>query len=780
MRGDFSQIRFDRSKNYTAVLKQQGRVDLDADANEQCLIYAYESGTELTDVVGDYGGPIDDCGFAITVSGNDIQIGAGRYYVEGLLCENTLTNLTYETQPYLITAAGSTAGALLSQLQSGNAALRLELSLQVWQRLQTALDDPSLLEPAIGTADTTARLQTVWRVIAQLVDPSRPIPEIFRFRIPGSMTASVGSSGTDCGCGPVAAAGYQGIENQLYRVEIHTAGDLTDATFKWSRENGSVVAAVIAINGSTIAVNSLGPDANLGFQVGQWVELTDDTYEFGPTPNSPGTLYQIQNIQSAESVTLNVPQGQQITVDPTRNARMRRWDQSGTSATANGIALSEQPIQLENGIQVQFGGNIFNSGDYWTIPARTATGNIEWPQGESLPATSIQVYNAPLATVFVPQGQPAGSTSVQWTDTRQRFSPLTALNPPATPPAIHVNQISWVNDEVMTLDQLVANGITVTLDQTPTSPITPANFAVTVETATPNVIGDNNPPVGQTAPTTVLRSPTIVDQPITASGNALTMTLPFPPYFRSIEGRGLFLFDSLQRDTVLALNTLLNQGAPAQRYALVRVRLLGEQIYCAANGGKLMYLDGRALGQAGTRPDNTARIDLVLPSGSGTVASNFEGWFFLAPTLQVTSVTFDPSSNLTVQVGAFGQVTGVEVTGSTTTVNPTAVVNLNYPAIAAATISLALTGTGAGTVASIQATAPVAVGDASVSVPINILQNPGVTGTTPNTPSFTVIATLTSGVGSSSASANFTVTGVQPPPPILHIGPILPVEPTGT
>ena len=38
MRGDFSRIRFNPGKNYTAVLEQQGRVALDADANEQCFI----------------------------------------------------------------------------------------------------------------------------------------------------------------------------------------------------------------------------------------------------------------------------------------------------------------------------------------------------------------------------------------------------------------------------------------------------------------------------------------------------------------------------------------------------------------------------------------------------------------------------------------------------------------------------------------------------------------------------------------------------------------------
>ena len=149
----------------------------------------------------------------------------------------------------------------------------------------------------------------------------------------GTMSAATGGPAADCGCEPVAAAGYQGIENQLYRVEIHDGGDETKATFKWSRENGSVVTAVTGISGLAVGVSSLGPDANLGFQAGQWVELTDDSYVFGPTPNSPGPLYQIQSIQPADlSVTLVVPAGTHR-FQPGPNPRMRRWDQSGPAAT---------------------------------------------------------------------------------------------------------------------------------------------------------------------------------------------------------------------------------------------------------------------------------------------------------------------------------------------------------------------------------------------------------------------------------------------------------------
>ena len=52
-------------------------------------------------MIGDYGAPAAEAGFQITVSsGGEILIGPGRYYVEGLLCENP-ASLSYESQPYL-------------------------------------------------------------------------------------------------------------------------------------------------------------------------------------------------------------------------------------------------------------------------------------------------------------------------------------------------------------------------------------------------------------------------------------------------------------------------------------------------------------------------------------------------------------------------------------------------------------------------------------------------------------------------------------------------------
>ena len=87
MKGDFSRIRFNSARLYTAVLKQQGRVDLDSDANEQRAIDVTLRETTNTDIIGPYGGPVNGAGFGISVDGDNLWISAGRYYVEGILVE---------------------------------------------------------------------------------------------------------------------------------------------------------------------------------------------------------------------------------------------------------------------------------------------------------------------------------------------------------------------------------------------------------------------------------------------------------------------------------------------------------------------------------------------------------------------------------------------------------------------------------------------------------------------------------------------------------------------
>src|ERR1700756_4576526 len=133
MRGDFSRIRFNPAKHYSAVLEQQGRVAVDADGNERTAIDAHLRDTTNVDVIGRYGGAAEAAGFGIRIVGGDLRIGAGRYYVEGLLVENETTVL-FDSQPFS-TNPPFTSQQILNQLVAGKGTETAPLELQGWQRL---------------------------------------------------------------------------------------------------------------------------------------------------------------------------------------------------------------------------------------------------------------------------------------------------------------------------------------------------------------------------------------------------------------------------------------------------------------------------------------------------------------------------------------------------------------------------------------------------------------------------------------------------------------------
>ena len=63
MKGDFTRSTFRPDKHYSGVRMQQGRVQLDADWNEQIDIAAHRAETETIDVIGGCGAPMHDAGF---------------------------------------------------------------------------------------------------------------------------------------------------------------------------------------------------------------------------------------------------------------------------------------------------------------------------------------------------------------------------------------------------------------------------------------------------------------------------------------------------------------------------------------------------------------------------------------------------------------------------------------------------------------------------------------------------------------------------------------------
>jgi hypothetical protein len=84
MKGDFSRLTFNPKKRYSGVLMQQGRVQLDADWNEQVDITSHRIETETRDLIGNGGAPSENPGFEIKASSWLEFDGDNDYvYVEG-------------------------------------------------------------------------------------------------------------------------------------------------------------------------------------------------------------------------------------------------------------------------------------------------------------------------------------------------------------------------------------------------------------------------------------------------------------------------------------------------------------------------------------------------------------------------------------------------------------------------------------------------------------------------------------------------------------------------
>ncbi|GFJ92659.1 DUF6519 domain-containing protein [Phytohabitans rumicis] len=497
--GDITRVTFDPTRHFSGVRMQQGRVQLDADWNEQVDIAAYHGRTTARDVIGPTGAPKQSGGFRLqaTADGTDLTIGAGRMYVAGVLCETesgstatrdltdsgvrveslvldgrelavhdwvelrgtgapALARLstvdvadsrlgfaddidagalagtvrlrrvrTYTTQPDLprpeLTEQANSAAPRVLDLPDGAYLAYLD----AWERPVTALEQPSIREVALGGPDTATRTQIVAQVrLAALaaapdpLDPAADIPEwtVLTAAPDGRMAAfAEAEDPATTPCVLPETAGFQGLENQLYRVQIVSATSLL-----WSRENASVTASWTQRNGAELTLGSAAPDRALGFAADGWIELTDDTHQLR---GATGTLVQLTKV---EGTLLTVRESTatgplDLAAFPVR-PRVRRWDSPGPVPLTR-----DTDIELEDGVQVRFpSGGSYRAGDHWLIPARTGTANVEWPRdsaGRPLAVRphGIRHWHARLALVVS-----AGGT-LTVTDWRTPFPALTEL-----------------------------------------------------------------------------------------------------------------------------------------------------------------------------------------------------------------------------------------------------------------------------------------------------------------------------------------------------------------
>jgi hypothetical protein len=516
--------------------------------------------------------------------------------------------------------------------------------LDVWERTITAVEDGEIRDPALGPsngADTTTRTKTVWQVklqagmAANTTCATAPDFTSFTPQSTGQLAARAEPTGAPSACILPPQAGFRRLENQLYRVEVQTPGSLATGkpTFKWSRDNGSIVSAITAPapvpSGKTLTVNvpSLGRDLVLGFAPGQFVELTDDGRELG---GLPGILVKVASIaQESQGPVLTVDTSlsnaadlssflNAFTNNTIRNPKVRRWDQSGTqvsTAVPGGDVLIQEGVwfPLESGVQVFFqpGGN-YVTGDYWLVPARTVTGDVDWPRDSAgnpqfRQAQGIRHHYCRLGIVnFGPATQTASPWSVTG-DCRQLFAP-------AADSGIHITQVVLTNpnptepilNDAPVLLQDLTSGITIICDL----PIDPVSLV-------------NPSPSFATGPLSKPSCFVTVNIPTAAAGGHAVQPMIVQANL-TLDGTGTIIFWTPTSDAITGLTQVFSQ-APPPSPLLAHLTLRGNYIW--ALGNPSLFLDGETFG--GPDPSGNQRTSLLLPSGDGRRGGDFEMWFWL-------------------------------------------------------------------------------------------------------------------------------------------------------
>ena len=474
--------------------------------------------------------------------------------------------------------------------------------LEEWVRIQT------------GIAETLAKstMETAWEKLTA-ARPCALAADVKKGNIQETL------------CSISASGGYTGLENQLYRVEIHKGSDdQGGATFKWSRDNGSVIFPfeVVSVNDNKTIIKLTMQDLGSYYPVskeewiGTWVEVIGDDNELA---GQPGLLMQIADVPSDTELILVGSLNTALWANKSKHPVIRRWDQRDDAKKSGAVAVVEdQWLDLESGVQVRFKKDgVYRTGDYWMIPARTDAADVEWPRANdepvALPPVGVCHHYARLAVLTAYETGKNRLIVTELHDCRAIFEPIANH-------ALHVTGINWKNDSLIQFNEafyvnLLQVGFQIILDDVPdTWTVNPSSLIVTVETAN-----------GLSSP---------VDGIIKVQGNIISWRMktaakkaPASPRDMSVMVESSILYN-------IASSVSTGGTAPTSTVTNYRVRitLKGNLIWRTCCGERI-YLDGQVFGlprhEKDANGDAVMRYGLDFPSGAGNRASDFESWISL-------------------------------------------------------------------------------------------------------------------------------------------------------
>ncbi len=439
MKGDFSRFTFNPLENYISVFKQQGRVDLDSDWNEQAeLINEY-----FRQITSDILGP-----FAIPLAPNSIRNDNARAFViegftngSGGVCDFSVSRGIAYIGGYLYKLQKDTT--FRTQLDFPEPALPegksdLIVYLEAWKKTASYIDDELMREPALGGPDTCLRAKLIGqvRVISSDNLSTPDEAELFlRENLPSgniALTLQIDQSAHQLplNFGEIDLGGGLIPGNLHYRIEIHRGipnSDGLNEGIKWSDENAAVVArAIKAIDTRSILVEEPEPVAGESFKPGDWIEVANAVTEL---QRQGSQMAQIESLESTSGGLLIVldsdihplltrKRNGKSTLEHALSPMVRRWSGYAPSITMKNV------YDLGRGVKAILTSNErkchYDPGDYWAFAIRDRDYNKRLAPQKALPA-GIKKYRYPLAIIK------RGEKEVKIIDCRRFFKPLASL-----------------------------------------------------------------------------------------------------------------------------------------------------------------------------------------------------------------------------------------------------------------------------------------------------------------------------------------------------------------
>ncbi len=471
MTADISRHALRPLQKFTGVVRQQGRLPLDAEETEAGDIAALMLREALAETICEKGAPGDGyrvTGATVTADDElDFTLDDGSFYLAGLRTSTAVIpgsgdlHMTYRRQPDWLTFPLDTPGP---PLPAGGVQRTDLVYLQAWEQTVTATEDSELFERALGGADTSARRRVMSRV--QVLDDvpancdaalddlvAREYPggqlDAARCEVLSPATLTIGFTQLDPLedlCRPSALAGFLGARNETFRVQVTTPG-----RFVWGRDNAAPLYRVQVeehpedgtrrrIVFLTRPRDEFGwPLAGMTVEVLRWGALLDNrekvaeptglllSVENGFDP-SDGSILVSAEVPAAWDAWFATPQGQEA-INPRDDAEagletyffLRVWTGGGEGSAVDHDMDVGNPVELgETGLTATFSADGL-PGDYWIVSARpnTPTEVTPWDLLDGAAPNGPRRLLAPLA--LLPWD---GPTPGQAIDCRHRFRPL--------------------------------------------------------------------------------------------------------------------------------------------------------------------------------------------------------------------------------------------------------------------------------------------------------------------------------------------------------------------